>query len=370
MEVNTLYRNSYPVLDINLDKISANARIINEICQKNGITVSGVIKGAGGNLKIAEQMVNAGCKHIASSRIEQLMDVKKHYPTFETMLLRLPMSSEVEEVVKYVDISLNSELDTIKALNKACSKLGKRHRVVLMLDLGDLREGFINPKELIEAAIYIENSMKSIELAGVGSNLGCYGSVKPTIKNLTLLANTAKEIEKIIDRKLEIVSGGATTSLPLLINGELPNGINNLRIGEGILINMDLPLLWNINIDGTHQDCFVFTAQIIEIKEKPSHPIGELFVDAFGYAPVYEDKGIRKRALLAAGAQDFAMYDKLIPMDACIKMVGSSSDHLIIDITDCTKEYKLGDLISFKVFYGPMVFLSNSKYVRKRIVKE
>ncbi|MFZ5354569.1 MAG: alanine racemase [Bacillota bacterium] len=360
----------YPVLDINLDKIHENAKVIVELCEKKGIYVTGVFKGAGGMLSVAEEMLSAGCRQIASSRVKQLTDIKKHHEECETMLLRLPMQCEIPDVVRYADISLNSELNIIEAIEKECREQNRKHKVVLMLDLGDLREGFMSQEELIDTAVHIEADMKYVKLAGIGTNLGCYGSVKPTEDNLKQLAEAADKTEEQIGRRLEIVSGGATTSLPLVVEGKIPSKINNLRIGEGILNNMDLPMLWNINIQGMNQDTFLFTAQIIELKEKPSYPIGELFVDAFGYTPHYKDMGIRKRALIAAGAQDFGMYDKLIPIDGDIKLIGSSSDHLIADITDSKKDYKVGDTISFKLFYGPMLFLCCSEYVRKRIVTE
>ncbi|MDF2519581.1 MAG: alanine/ornithine racemase family PLP-dependent enzyme [Clostridia bacterium] len=360
-------KNGYPILDINLENIYMNAETIVQLCENNGITVSGVIKGAAGNIKVAEQMLKAGCRQIASSRVEQLAEAKKHLHC-ETLLLRLPMESEIVEVVKYADISLNSELDTVWLIEKACEEQGRKHKVIIMIDLGDLREGYIDPEEAIEAAVFIEQNMKHVELAGVGTNLGCYGSVKPTVQNLGLLTEIAEEIEKRINRKLEFISGGATTTLPLVLSGTIPKKINNLRIGEGILNNMDLPLLWNINIPGMNQDTFILKAQIIEIKNKPSHPIGELFVDAFGNKPHYEDYGIRKRALLAIGAQDFVMHDKLVPLESGINVVGSSSDHLIVDVTECEREYRVGDLISFKMFYAPMLFLNSSIYVTKRLV--
>ena len=177
-------KNGYPVLNINLNNIMSNAQRIVELCKQSGISVSGVIKGAGGNLEVAEQLIKGGCHHIASSRIEQLAAVKKRFADCRTMLLRLPMYSEIYEVVKYADISLNSELSTLEHLEKACKRQHKEHQVVLMMDLGDLREGFMNQEELIEAAVYIEKNMKHVKLAGIGTNLGCYGSVKPTVENM------------------------------------------------------------------------------------------------------------------------------------------------------------------------------------------
>lgn len=148
----------------------------------------------------------------------------------------------------------------------------------------------------------------------------------------------------------------------------MPKGVNHLRIGEGILLNMDLPELWGVKFDKLHQDAFVLKAQIIEIKTKPSYPVGEIFIDAFGHTPEYEDRGVRKRAILGIGKQDFAMEDKLATADSEAFIVGSSSDHLIVDIEDCSKNYKVGDVMDFNIFYGPMLHLCTCPHVSKALI--
>lgn len=355
----------FPYLYINKEKIYENAKRVVEICGEKGIGVSGVIKGVNGIHAVSEEFLRAGCTQIASSRIGQLKAFKKKRPDIETMLLRLPMNTEIEEVILHSDISLNSEWETIELLEKKAQEFKITHKVILMMDLGDLREGFFEPEKLIELALHIEKNMNYVKLGGVGTNLGCYGSVKPTEKNLGDLCKIAFAIEEKIGRKLEFISGGATSSLPLLVSGNMPEGINNLRIGEGILLNMDLPELWDVDIVGMHKDNFILYTQIVEIKEKPSYPVGELFIDAFGNKPTYEDRGTRKRALLAIGKQDFAMHDKLIPLDEGVEIIGSSSDHTIIDIQDGKKEYKVGDIMAFRMFYGPMLHLCSSEWVEK-----
>lgn len=357
--------NTYPQLQINVKKIYENTREFVEYCHGKGVSVSGVIKGFNALPLIVNEIIRGGCAHIASSRIEQLIQQKKQGLDVCCMLLRLPMYSELENLVKYVDISLNSELGTLELIENLCVENNKRHGVILMLDLGDLREGFIDSNELVEAAVYVEEKLKHIELKGIGTNLGCYGSVKPTVKNLSKLVEIARVIEKRIGRKLEIISGGATSSIPLLLEGKLPEGINNLRVGEGILLNRDLPDIWKVPVLKLHQNTFILKAQVIEIKEKPSYPIGELFIDASGNLPVYINRGIRKRAILAVGRQDFGMHDKLIPLLEGIEVIGSSSDHLIIDIETYKEKINVGDILEFGMYYMPMLYLTASCSVEK-----
>lgn len=357
--------NVYPQLQINLKKITENAQEVVRLCKASNISVSGVIKGVNGHMGVAQSFVVGGCDHIASSRVKQLQQVKLLDSNIETMLLRIPMKTELENVVAWADISLNSERQTIDWLEAICTQKKQHHSVVLMMDLGDLREGVMDRSEFIELAVYVEQRLKWVTLKGIGTNLGCYGAIRPTAENLGLLCHVALEIENAIGRSLELISGGATSSLPLLLEGKMPSKINNLRIGEGILLNMDLPDIWGVTIPNLNQDTFTLLAQIVEIKEKPSYPIGEIFIDAFGHTPHYEDNGIQKRAILAIGKQDFAMEDKLMPLDAGVSIIGSSSDHLIVSIGDSQFDYQIGDVIGFKIYYGPMLHLCTCEHVLK-----
>jgi len=351
---------SYPILEINLKKIYHNSLTLNSKCLEQNISISGVIKGANGLVEIAKEFEKANIAHIASSRMRELIEIYISDIKLPLMLIRIPMKSEIENLVKYVDISLNSELETILEIEKECKKQNKKHKVVLMFDLGDLREGYFLENNVIETALYIENNLNFVKLYGIGTNLSCYGSVVPTNTNLTRLCDVATKIEDKINRKLDLISGGATTSVPLLYKNEIPKKINNLRIGEAILLAVDLEEFWNVDMSNMYKDAFILKAEIIEIKTKPSHPIGELFIDAFGNKPIYTDIGKRKRALLALGKKDIGDHNKLIPLNENIKLIGSSSDHLIIDIEDTSEDYKIGDILEFKMYYQAMLFSSVS----------
>lgn len=368
MNINELYNGKklkYPILEINLEKIYENVKYMVDLCNANGISIAGVVKGFNGLPKVVKQFINAGCKYIADSRMDQIIRLKEHGIDIPTMLIRIPMFSEIEELVKYVDISLNSEFDTLCRIERECISQNRIHKVILMFDLGDLREGIIDEKEIIDLALYVENSFENVELFGIGTNLGCYGSIKPTEKNLGRLCKIAENIEMKIGRKLDIISGGATSSIPLLIDEKMPERINNLRIGEAMILARDLDDYWGYDMSHMNKDTFVLKAEVVEIKDKPSHPIGEMFIDAFGNRPSFEDKGIHKRAVLAIGKQDFSSHDQLIPCIEGVKIIGSSSDHLILDVENCSKEIKLGDVIDFHMFYQPMLYLSSSASVTK-----
>lgn len=361
------YEGQYPVYEISAAKIKGNAGRIYEMCKANGIEPAGVVKGFSAIPEVAKLFVEAGFKTLGDSRLKEIIRLRTSNINAKLMLIRIPMPSEIPELVRYADSSLNTEMETIRLINKEAKAQEKVHGVVLMVDLGDLREGFFDKAEVIEAAKEAE-MLDNIELLGIGTNLGCYGSIRPSEKNLGELCELASAVEKELGRRLEIISGGASTSLPLLVNGQMPERINHLRIGEAIITAKDLPYLWDIEMPGIHRDPMVLKAQVIEVKNKPSYPIGEIFVDAFGNRPVYTDRGIRKRAILAVGSKDVGDITKLVPRHEGVEIIGSSSDHLIIDIEAYPGELKVGDVLEFDTFYSAMLFLCSSDCVRKVIV--
>lgn len=356
-------RNRYPKLVVDLKKLKHNIDRVLIKCQDQNVEVAGVIKGCNGLPECADELARAGCRFIASSRLEQIAEAREYGVQADFMMIRVPMLSEAADVVRLTEISLNSEMDVLKALNHQAGRLDKKHKVILMAELGDLREGFWDKEELLQAALAVEHDMHNLELAGVGTNLGCYGAIKATPEKLNELVHCAEMIEEKIGRELEFISGGATTSYPRVLEGNLPRRINLLRMGEGILLAKDLQDLWGYNMSDMNQDVFTLQAEIIEAREKPSYPQGEIMFDAFGNTPEYEDLGVRRRAILALGKVDYAFPELLLPRDKNIKVLGASSDHTILDVHDCKTDYKVGDIIEFDLCYATIVYATSSKNV-------
>ena len=352
---------AYPKIEVDLSKIKHNTATLVKLCNKYGIRVAGVTKVFCGNAEIARAYLDGGVSYLADSRIENLIKLKDF--KVPKILLRLPMISEAERVVEYTDISLNSELATIKALSKAAKEKERNHKIILMFDLGDLREGYFKEEDLftdIEEILKLEN----VEVIGLGTNLTCYGGVIPSEENLGRLVNLAKKIEEDYRLKLEIISGGNSSTLHMLIDGKKLEGINQLRLGESIVLGRETA--FGNRIENTHDDAFQLVVEIIEIKDKPSVPVGEIGMDAFGKVPTFEDRGIRKRIICAIGKQDID-FDSILPMDEGIKILGGSSDHLILDGTESNIDYKVGDEIRFKLTYGGILKAMTSEYVKKVI---
>lgn len=357
----------YPALVVDHSKFRENVRRVVDLCNANGITVAGIIKASNGMRRIAEDFAACGVGLIGSSRLAQLERAKEVTAGIPLLMIRVPMLSEVEDVVRIADVSLNSEITVLKALNQEALRQGKIHKVILMADLGDLREGYINHDELVETALFVENNLDGLELAGVGTNLGCYGSVKPTAKNMNQLADIAMTVEEKIGRELEYVSGGATSSMMPVLDNVMPKKINMLRVGSLSFTGCydELATVYGYEWPrDLHGDSFVLRTQVIEKKVKPTHPIGELGVNAFGETVQYEDKGDRLRVLLGIGRADYGDIGDIIPTLEGSYVVGASGDHTILDIEDCKQDVNVGDVIEFKLKYSALLNLSASEDVK------
>lgn len=357
----------YPKLTIDIKKLKQNLDAVAATTKDRGhCSLMIVTKGVCAERNVIEMVAkHPKVDYLADSRMKNIMSYAEYARGNgkKTVLLRLPQACEIKEIIRFVDISFNSEISTIQLLDEEAGKQQVNHKVVLMIDLGDLREGiFTENADQVFSTVRKTLAMKNITLYGLAVNLTCYGAIIPKEDNLSQLCNWADRIEGKLGIKLEMISGGNSSSIYLIDKGEMPERINNLRLGEAFLLGNDTA--YGTKLPGTRDDALLLEAQIIELKEKPSLPIGEVGVDAFGQRPHYEDRGMMKRAIVAVGKQDIAV-DSIEPLDPQIKVLGGSSDHLLLDLTAATHKYKVGDVLTFKVGYGSMLQAMTSPYVEK-----
>lgn len=347
----------YPQLEIDLSALRSNAQHIVRRCHERHIRVCGVVKGADGLPEVARALRQCGADELGTSRLEQVEKCRAAGIGGPWLLIRIPGLTELPDVVRLCETSLQSERVTLDALEEECVLQGKTHRVIVMADLGDLREGFWDKDEMVDVCVHVERELPHVVLAGIGVNLTCYGSTKPTPEKMQELLAIADRIERRIGRKLEIVSGGATSSYTLVHWGTMPERINHLRIGEAILLGKDLQVDWGIrDMDYLRMDTFTLRAEVVEVRDKPTYPIGEFAIDAFGHKPVYEDRGIRRRAILALGRADVGELESLLPREEGITVIGGSSDHCILDVEDCPRRLEVGDVVEFSLCYSHMLY--------------
>ncbi len=345
---------------VDLTRLTENTRRVVDALGGRG--VFGVTKVTCGAPEVARAMLAGGASGIADSRLENVAAMREAGVVAEFWSLRAPTLTRAAECVALIDVSLESEIATVRALNDAAALLGKRHRIVAMVDLGDLREGMM-PGDL-PAFLSAAEALPNIEIHGIGASLTCYGAIVPDAENLGELVALTQSAEAQLGRRLH-VSGGMSSSLDALIGGILPERIDSLRIGESILLGVST--VTRERILDLHTNAITVSAPVIEVMRKPSKPRGTSAQDAFGGRPVFADRGERLRAILAIGRQD-VVPEGIVPVDPGVQVLGASSDHLVLDVEDMATPPRLGDTISFVPGYAATLAAFTSPYVKKVFV--
>lgn len=347
-------RSALPVLRIDPAVVEENAaRIVDRVDP----AIVGVTKGVCGDPRVARAMLAGGVAGIADSRVANLVRLREGLDC-DLLLLRSPMRGECPAVVETGACSMASEAATLRALSAAATEREVVHRVALAIDIGDRREGVL-PEDLdglFETAI----DLPGIEVAGLATHVGSFAGVVPTRENVGRLVELVEASEARLDRRLSVVSGGSTNALALAFTDDLPERVTQLRIGEGILLGTD-PATGEA-IRGLETDAVELVAEVLECKRKPSAPEGERGRDAFGQETALEDRGIRRRAILALGRQDCAI-DGLTPVREGVAVVGASSDHTVVDVTDAPGSVEVGDSLAFRPGYAALARAAAAPYV-------
>lgn len=351
-----------PEITVDLSKLKHNTRYLKELLSQQGFSMIGVTKVVSGNSLIVKAMLEAGIEYLGDSRIQNILKFKQRKIDAKYILIRIPSISEIPLVVQNADYSLNSELKVIKLLSEEALKQNKIHKIILMVDMGDLREG-VNPLN-IKSYIHDILKLKGIKLSGIGTNLKCFSGIIPTNKNMKGFSKLTEEIENVFGIKFKFVSGGNSANFNWFFSTKDKGKINNLRIGEALFLGhetIDFKPIPNL-----YTDVFRLTAEIIELKTRSLIPHGIAVSNAFG-EPIKiqstsnkdQNGGSRKQALLNIGRQDIAIKG-LRPIEN-IKILGASSDYLIIDIKD--NEYEIGDKINFNLNYEALLKSMTSPYI-------
>jgi len=350
---NLLFLMSYPCLKIYLDKISCNSRVINMQCSKLGISVVGVTKCVLGDVKIAEAMRKSGITIFGDSRLENLERLREFYGQEQPlMMLRSPMLSEIERLVEVCNISLNTQLKTIEMIENTCREKGIGHHIIVMVETDDRREGLL-PEDVVGFCKYIVQNYKAVKLYGLGTNARCVEKNGPNPESLKILLDLKQKIIKDTGINIPIISGGNSSSWSLIEKEIIPGGVNQVRIGEAILLGHET--VGYKPIKGAFTDAFLLEAQIIEVKRRNGR--------------VYE-------IILALGLQD-VNSSNISCCDSDLYIIGQSSDHTILGIKkaksrkneDNYLKLETGEIVSFNLNYFGLLSCMTSPFVKKRYIE-
>lgn len=334
--------------------------LVTRLAEK-GISVTGVTKATLGSPEIANAWLQAGVSGLGDSRVENIGAMRAAQVEASMSLIRTPMLSQVDQVVALTDVSFNTEMDVIRRLSAAAKKAGRTHGIVLMVELGDLREGIM--PEMLEGAVRTLLELPDLIFMGIGTNLACRSGVSPDSQNMGELTALANSIDATFGPIIHTVSGGNSANLEWALGGEDTGRINNLRLGESMLLGCEP--LHRKTIKGLHSNAITLMAEVIELKNKPSQPWGNLGQTAFGESVSSSAGGDVTQAILAIGRQD-TDPDGLVPPKG-LKILSASSDHLVVDASNFRGNMKVGTEISFLLNYSSLLRAMTSPFIPKII---
>ena len=350
---------------LDIKKLKSNFDYLNTLFKKRGIEWSVVSKILSGNEIYLTELLKFDINQICDSRVSNLKMIKSINPLIETIYIKPPAKRSISSVVKYADISLNTEFETIKMLSDEAKKQNKTHKIIIMIELGELREGVMGEDFMAfyESIFKLEN----IKVVGIGANLTCLYGVLPNHDKLIQLSLYEQLIEARFNRQIKYVSGGSSVTIPLIFQHLLPKGINHFRVGETLFLGTDV--YNNRPLKKMNSDIFKLYSEIIELTEKPIVPEGELGTNVEGEDFEFDPTNLGKttnRAIIDIGLLDVDV-NHLELVDKTIKIAGASSDMIVIDLEENRKKYKVGDLVEFKLDYMGILRIMNSKYIEKKI---
>ncbi|MBW7864635.1 MAG: alanine racemase [Candidatus Hydrogenedentes bacterium] len=350
---------------INLDALQSNLDRINRLMASHGAAWTAVTKVLCGNAEVLGALSDMGVRSVGESRLSNLRAVHRVFREPETWYLRIPGMSMCRNLVSLAQVSLNSELETIRRLDEAAGMLEVRHRIIIMIELGDLREGIL-PGGLIEFYDTVFR-LPNIEVLGIGTNLGCLAGVPPTPDQLMQLVLYRELLELKFKRPLSLISAGTSVILPLLLKGQVPRAVNHFRIGEALFLGTDL--IDGGVLPGFRDDVILLEGEIVELKEKGLVPQGDSGVTSpfSGVGDTTAQPGRRGyRALIDMGQLDTDIAG-LSPIRPDYHVAGASSDITVLNIGENTERLSVGDRVRFRMGYASLLRLMSSRYVPKEV---
>jgi len=353
-------------LELDREKLKFNYNYLKSILDKHNIKFGIVSKLLCGNEGYLQELINLGVEQILDARIDNLRVVKRLDPEIETVYIRPPSKRGIKNVIKYADISFNTEFSTIKLLSDEAKRQKKKHKVMIMIEMGDLREGVLG-EEFIDfyGSIF---KLPNIEVVGIGTNLNCLNGVMPSQDKLIQLCLYEQLVEAKFKRNIPYVSGGSSVTLELVFKNLIPEGITHFRIGETLFMGNNL--FTEDDIPEMKHDILKLNTEIIELTEKPVVPTGELGTNVAGEVKSFDDDDYGKtsyRAILDIGLLDIDP-ENMIPMDDNVEISGASSDMIVVDLGSEKPKYKVGDLLPFKLKYMGALSVLGSKYIQKKVI--
>lgn len=351
-------------LTLNRDKLAHNYRQLENIFASHGSNWGVVSKLLCGNDAYLREVLALNPAEVLDSRISNLAKVKSIRGDVRTVYIKPPAKRSIADVVSYADVSFNTELTTIEALDSEAKRQHKRHKIIVMVEMGDLREGIM--QDDIEAFFGRVFELTNIDVLGIGTNLNCLSGVLPSREALEQLSSYQRVIENTYNVTIPLVSGGTSVTLPLLMDGDVPTDVNHFRIGETLYFGSDL--MSGKHLEAFCHDVIELHAEVIEVASKPMTPTGPLGTNPQGkQATVTSERKTSTRVIVDIGVLDIHP-DYLTPEDDSLTLLDASSDMMVLDAKDNHAGLKVGDVVTFELKYMGALHLMNSSYIDKYVI--
>jgi predicted amino acid racemase len=353
-------------ITLNRQKLRDNYNYLNNLFKENNIEWAIVTKMLCGNKAYLKEVMDLGIKQVCDSRVSNLKAIKAVNPDVEAIYIKPPPKRSIPSIVRYANVSMNTTFETVRLLSEEARRQGKIHKIIIMVEMGELREGVMRDEVVDFYSRVFE--MPNIEVIGIGTNLSCLYGVLPNQDKLIQLSLYKQLIENKFNKKIPYVSGGSSVTIPLIHQGLLPDSINHFRIGETLFLGTNV--YDGSQFDFMHNDIIKIYAEIIELFEKPTVPQGDMGQNLEGETFEFdqEKSGERScRALLDLGLLDIE-EKRLIPADDSFSLAGASSDMVVVDLGNNKNDLKVGDLLEFRTDYMGALRLLNSRYIDKRVI--
>ncbi len=334
---------------IHLEKIRRNFAFIREICRKSGLQPVWITKGCQAYPGILDLLPEYSLEMIGDVSPGNLERARCVFPG-KLMMAQLPDRKRVPRALPCSDVWLVSNPVHAQTIAAAAERQGRQPELVLMVDVGNRREG-VMPDRVTATAGAIQ-AIEGVSLTGLGTSVGCYGGYRAGIADMQRLVAIAQKSEADLNCRFDVLSAGSGTMLLELVSqGQMPERINQLRIGAAVFVGEIPPT--RTAIPGLLQDAFILRAEVLETSLKPSIPSCSTGVDAFGKKVVFEDLGLRQLTILNFGLLDVDSYD-LTPLTEGLRIVGATSNYTICDTTRCDLLPDIGDTLDFRMAYSSM----------------
>lgn len=354
------------ILELNQSALRHNFDVLDAYFKRHSVSWGIVTKILCGTKVFLKELNQLNPDLYLDSRLSNLARIKSLNPNVQTAYIKPPAKRILTKLLEVADISFNTQFDTLIVLNELSRQRNQTHKVVIMIELGELREGVMRENAMNFFTKVFE--LEFIRVIGLGTNLNCMNGILPTHDKLYQLVLIKQLIESKFNRSLPILSGGTSVVLPLIEKQLVPKGINHFRIGETLFFGNDL--LSGGQFLNLREDVFTLRAEVIEVLYKPTVPSGERGMNLMGEINASEEDDFstyRWRVLLDLGVLDIDPSN-LIPEDSGFRIDGASSDILALDLDPNATVPKVGDLIGFKVNYMGALRLMGSYYIEKRVV--